>query len=157
MVGLMFSANPGEDYEHVPIYRPEATYPLVWTENEPLSSLPNGLMWHHTDGSFNVSVTLDIGSTINVSRLRLFGKCCNMGIFTPTSVYLLGSASADGPFESIAFKTNLTSGDQMETPAVTYMVDLLAPVGTPSYRYYRTIVTGESHRFISLISVQLFD
>lgn len=157
MIGLRFSSLDTNDYSYVPVYKPELDQALVWCENEPLGSLPHGLLWHHTDGPFNVSVTLDIGSAVNVSKLRIFGGCCNMGIYTPTAAYLLGSQSADGPFEFIVSKTNLTSGDQMETPAVTYMLDLFTPAETPSYRYYRTIVTGESHRFISLISIQLFD
>lgn len=157
MAGLVFSRHTGNDYDHIPVYRSEMTYPLVWTETEPLSSLPHGLLWHHADGPFNVSVTLDIGSMTNVAQLRLFGACCNMGIYTPTAAYLEGSVLADGPFELIASKTNLTSGDQLETPAVTYVLDLFATIDIFPYQYYRVTVTGEPNRFISIISIQLFD
>lgn len=156
MVGLRFSSHTEADYSYVPIYNSDLDQALVWCENEPLSAAPHGLMWHHTDAPFNVSVTLDLETTTQVSQLRLFGGCCNMGIYTPTAVYLSGSNSAAGPFTLIASKTNLTSGDQMETPAVTYILDLFAPE-VAHYRYYRIQVTGEPNRYVSIISVQLFE
>lgn len=157
MVGLRFSSHTEGDYAYVPIYNSDLIQALTWAENEPLGTLPRGFLWHHADVSFNVSVTLDLETSAAVSQLRLFGACCNMGIYTPTAVYLLGSNSVDGPFETLAAKTNLTSGDQMETPAVTYILDLDVPPGTSAYRFYRVSVTGEPDRYVSLISVQLFD
>lgn len=157
MVGLKFSSHNESDYSYVPVYNSDLDQALVWCENEPLSAAPHGLMWHHTDAPFNVSVTLDLETSVQVSQLRLFGGCCNMGIYTPTAAYLSGSDSADGPFTLIASKTNLTSGDQLETPAVTYILDLFAPPETVHYRYYRIQVTGEPNRYVSIISVQLFE
>lgn len=157
MVGLRFSSHTEGDYSYVPVYNSNVDQALVWTENEPLGTLPHGLLWHHADVPFNVSVTLDLETPVTVSQLRLFGGCCNMGIYTPTAVYLLGSDSADGPFELLASKNGLTSGDQIETPAVTYILDLDVPPGASSHRFYRVSVTGEPDRYVSLISVQLFD
>lgn len=157
MVGLRFSSHAESDYSYVPVYNSDVDQALVWCENEPLGTLPRGFLWHHTDVPFNVSVTLDLETSATVSQLRLFGACCNMGIYTPTAVYLLGSDSADGPFELMASKISLTSGDQTETPAVTYILDLDVPPGASAYRFYRVSVTGEPNRYVSLISVQLFD
>lgn len=157
MVGLRYSSHTEGDYSYVPIYNPDLVQALTWAENEPLGTLPRGFLWHHADVPFNVSVTLDLEASATVSQLRLFGSCCNMGIYTPTAVYLLGAASVDGPFEALASKTSLTSGDQMETPAVTYILDLDVSPGASAYRFYRISVTGEPDRYVSIISVQLFD
>jgi len=157
MSALRFSSVDEGDYVYTPVYLSYGDMVLTSCEDDPLQTLPHGLLWHHTDAPFNVSVIIDIETSANVSRLRLFGGCCNMGIYTPTAVYLSGSDSADGPFTLIASKTNLTSGDQLETPAVTYILDLFAPPETAHYRYYRIQVTGEPNRYVSIISVQLFE
>lgn len=157
MSALRFSSAGEGDYVYTPVYLSYSDMVLTSCEDEPLRTLPHGLLWHHADTPFNVSVTLDLETAVAVSRLRLFGACCNMGIYTPTAVYLLGSASVDGPFDLLASKTSLTSGDQLETPAVTYILDLDVSPGASAYRYYRVSVTGEPDRYVSIISVQLFD
>lgn len=152
---ILYASSNGSDYQYVHVYSPNTYRALTSVTDGPFLSLPHGLIWHHVGANFNVSITLDMETPMQSALWRVSGVCCNMGIYTPIAGYVFGSAqSEDGPWTLLAANEALTSGDEVDTPAETYQLDLDA-ASSESYRFIRLIVTGQANRYVSIYSVQM--
>lgn len=155
-VAVRYASRGEGDYSHEHIYSADAAHALTCVFNEPLTSLPRGLMWHHPDHDFNVTIVVDMDEPIAPALWRIIGSCCNLGIFTPIGAYVYGSfSSSDGPWTFLGAKPALTSGDEVDTPAETYLLDIDASASSDAYRFYKITVTGAMNRFMSIFSIQM--
>lgn len=153
---LLFTNHNGSDYDYQPIYNPDLDQ--ILTRNTGQFDAPHpGLMWHNAGADFNVTVTLDLLETVRPTRLNVLGTCCNMGLFTPTAIYLHGSTTGDqGPWTLVGATAGLTSGDQIETPATKFQLHLHVSTEL-SFRFFRLDITGAADRYIGLTTIQLYD
>lgn len=151
---IRYSSHGEGDYTYISTYDSSCDRCLTSTLDDPLSTFPHGLLWHHTEVDFNVSIVMDMETPTQASTWRISGACCHQGIFTPIAGYVHGSDLTDGPWTIVGAKVDLTAGDQMDAPAETYQLDI-APVSNDSYRFFRITVTGEANRYVSIYSLQL--
>jgi len=155
-VAIRYASRDAGDYQHEHVYSADASQALTCVLNEPLTSLPRGLIWHHVNNDFNVTIVVDMVEPVAPSLWRIFGACCNLGIFTPIAAHVHGSvASSGGPWTLLGSKPGLTSGDEVDTPAETYQLDINPAATSDVYRFYKLTVTGAMNRFLSIYSIQM--
>lgn len=152
---LLFTNHNASDYQYQPIYNEDLDNILTRNTGD-VDTFHPGLMWYKAGSAFNVTIVVDIEEAVIPTQLRVLGSCCNMGLFTPTAIYLHGSSSDQGPWQWIGDVTGLTSGDQIETPATKYQLHLHVTPGLP-FRFFKIDVAGAADRYISLTTVQLYD
>ncbi len=156
-VAIRYASRGEGDYQHEHIYSTDASQALTCVLSEPLTSLPRGLIWHHANNDFNVTIVVDMETPISPALWRISGSCCNLGIFTPIAAYVQGSVSlSDGPWTFLGAKWALTSGDEIDTPAETYQLDIdTSASSSDAFRFYQITVTGAMNRFMSIFAVQM--
>lgn len=152
---IQYSSSNGNDYHYVHIYSPNTDRVLTSISDGPFLSLPRGLIWHHTNTDFTVSITVDMETPTPSALWRINGVCCNMGFYTPIAAHVFGSTESDsGPWTHLGATTGLTSGDEVDTPADIYQLDIGA-ASSESYRFFQLNVTGTANRYISIYQIQM--
>lgn len=125
------------------------------TDESSLSSITS-VFWTHAATAFNVTLVVDLQSEYTAKEVLIQGRCCNMGIYTPTDAHLYGSNDlASNTWTWLGGSSNLESGDQTDTPAIRYRLHFVNS-HLQAFRYMRVVVTGAANRYMSIRSVSIY-
>lgn len=125
------------------------------TDESSLSSIAS-VFWTHASTAFNVTLVVDLQSEYIAKEVLIQGRCCNMGIYTPTDAHLYGSNDpGSGTWTWLGGSSNLESGDQTDTPAIRYRLHFINS-HWGAFRFMRLTVTGAAGRYMSMRSVSIY-
>lgn len=150
---VVFQSHNSSGYYHQEITNEYVHDENYLTNDESLILRP-ALFWTHADTAFNVTLVIDLQSEYITKEVLIRGRCCNMGIYTPTDAHLFGSNDL-GAWTWLGGSSNLESGDQTDTPATTYRLHFVNS-HLQAFRYMRVVVTGAANRYMSMRSVSIY-
>lgn len=152
-IDVVFQSHNSSGYYHSGISDASLHDEHFLTSDSPVPPIPSVVWTSSTD--FNVTMIIDLESAYITKEVLIQGKCCNMGVYTPTDAHLYGSLSQEGPWTWLGGSSNLESGDQTDTPATRYRLHFVNSY-LEALRFMRVVVTGLGNRYMSIRTVSIF-
>lgn len=152
-IDVVFQSHDNSGYYHVGTSDASLHDEHFLTSDSPVPPIPS-IVWTNTV-NFNVTLIIDLESEYTTKEVLVEGKCCNMGVYTPTDAHLYGSLSPDGPWTWLGGSSNLESGDQTDTPATRYRLHFVNSY-LEAFRFMRVVVTGMGNRYMSIRTVSIY-
>lgn len=152
-VEVVFSSHNNQGYTHTTSSAEFLHYGHYLTDDSAYVST-RSILWTNAS-AFNVSLIIDLETSYSVKEVFVRGQCCNMGIYTPTAIYVSGASSSAGPWTYVGETSGLVSGDDVETPAVRYETHFQVTDAAP-WRYIRVLVEGAANKYMSIRNVEIW-